>query len=290
MNGKTRDFFLTLSSLVAGGCSLRDAMRSIASGKAALGLAAYAKKCLIAMEDGKGISDSLRTSGLDISETAEGYLVLADRTGLTARALELILEDERDARWLATKVAQAGLYPIIVLALLIAMLVALFTLGVPWLADCGAAFNAEELAAVRRPIEAASIAAVIVALGLGFAGAQHVSRRKNEYVRWRNAQALCSAGLSVGDCLDFEPTPANLAGIGGDGQTRAFLAVAEATGDYGAALCAIAAHHRNELDGSVRRLSSLIEPTLILIVGGIVLTVALTAVLPILTRLGGITL
>jgi MSHA biogenesis protein MshG len=59
------------------------------------------------------------------------------------------------------------------------------------------------------------------------------------------------------------------------------LAVSEETGELSGMLDQIAAHYKNEVDYDLKRLSSIIEPALILVLSGVVLILALAIYLPV---------
>jgi MSHA biogenesis protein MshG len=58
------------------------------------------------------------------------------------------------------------------------------------------------------------------------------------------------------------------------------IAVGEETGDLSELLAEVADHYRRDVDYQLKNLSSVIEPALIVVVGGVVLLLALGVFLP----------
>jgi len=291
-------FLNALAALLSKGCTVREALELLREDGGDKAVARAAALVLDGLNKGSHLAEIFAGTPLPGGTAVAPYIGLLSRTGSILPALTLALADGKRKRDTASGLTEALLYPVCVTGLLAILLALLFAEGIPWMSRAGLLHDKAVIAGMHRGVAGATaFLAVSTGTAACFAG-RLLAEKNREYRFWSLLDCLADAGLTfdeaLGLCAGAVPLPCTLDDSGYffdapelDLFTRTTLRTMRLTGDWQSAFASIAARKKEALDSLYAVLAKTAEPLLLAITGIVILILALTVFLPVLTANGG---
>lgn len=298
MKADARVLAETLARLLSCGCTARESLELIASGKRGP-IARDARSILDRLKRGESLADAFIASGVMGEARWRGTLLCVEETGNVKPALDLYLASERERDELASAIAQASLNPALTLAVALGALVFLYARGIPAILDAAIATDASVIAGMNRGVIVAALVAVIAAASIASLTVIALSRKSQKNAFWATLDILTAAEIPFDAALELCERVARcpyaitegdyfFESPGLDSYTRTTFLSARLTGDFRGAIGAIAAFHRRELASLYSGLERTLEPACVLVAGIVLLILSVTVFLPLFNIFGGI--
>lgn len=291
-------FLNALAALLSKGCTVREALELLREDGGDKAVARAAALVLDGLNKGSHLAEIFAENSLPGGAAISPYIGLLSRTGSILPALTLSLAEGKRKRDITARMTETLFYPLCVTGLIALLLALLFAEGIPWMSRAGLLEDIAVLGGMYRGVTGATVfLAVSTGTAACFAG-RLLAKKNREYRFWSLLDCLAGAGLTFDEALDLcagsVPLPCTLDDSGYffdapelDLFTRTTLRTMRLTGDWQSAFASIAARKKEALDSLYAVLAKTAEPLLLAITGIVILILALTVFLPVLTVNGG---
>ncbi len=292
-------FIESLHTLLENGCTVRESLELLVSENKNGAISRAALHILDKMRKGESLAPVLIESILKNDSRYYPYILQFGQSGNIEGSLRLILDDEKRRSDCRKKLTQSLIYPLCIIAIVTVYLILLFLEVIPWMARAGLIQDAAMITGMRRGTGTAIVFLLISSFTFTLASLLVFRKKTDTYAFWAMLVALSDSGFTFDQALGICARTIRIPYSREDGDhffdsegidlfTHTTLLTASLTGNYEGAFKSILVMQRSSLENLYALFGKISEPSILLIAGIVIMIIAFSVFLPVLTAAGGI--